>query len=211
MIDSLSNPESCRREPAPNGADKASADLAELDISVDDARWMKCGDVRTQLSDAFCATLAVAGPSHASGVAISVLLTNDAHMCRLNERHRGRNKATNVLSFPMVARPQVLAGDHNPPGMPLPLGDIALSLETLTREAAENRRPFEDHLTHLAVHGLLHLLGHDHLHDEEAEAMERLEAAILGTLGICDPYEADADRASTPHARLDVPKPLSRP
>ena len=210
MIDSLSNPESCRREPTPNGADEAAADLAELDISVGDARWMKWGDVRTQLASAFCATLAVAGPSYAGGVAISVLLTNDRHMCRLNELHRGHNKATNVLSFPMIAGPPDLSGKHNPPGVPLPLGDIALSLETVTREAAENGRPFEDHLTHLAVHGLLHLLGHDHLHDEEAEAMERLEVAILGTLGISEPYKPCAEAPLKSHAQLDSHKPPNR-
>lgn len=118
-----------------------------------------------------------------AGHELSLLFTDDAHIARLNTHWRGKPKPTNVLSFPAAA------GSASPPlGQPLPLGDVALGYETVAKEASEAGLTLMDHITHLLVHGLLHLRGYDHEDDAAAEAMERLEAAILARLGIADPY-----------------------
>ncbi|MCE8034402.1 MAG: rRNA maturation RNase YbeY [Halomonas sp.] len=97
----------------------------------------------------------------------------------LNRDYRGRDKPTNVLSFPFEC----------PPGVPLPLlGDLVLCHPVVIREASEQTKRVEDHYAHLVVHGMLHLLGHDHLEEEEAEAMEQLEREILSDFAIADPY-----------------------
>lgn len=117
----------------------------------------------------------------------SVLFTSDAEVHTLNREWRQRDRPTNVLSFPMLERDEleVLAPD----GPPVMLGDIALAHETCAREAAEKGVTLKAHATHLIVHGLLHLAGHDHVDsDEQAEAMEALETRILAKLGIADPY-----------------------
>jgi len=119
----------------------------------------------------------------------SLLFTSDAEVHALNRDWRGRDKPTNVLSFPMLERAELadLAAD----GPPVMLGDIALAHETCAREAADKGVPLEHHATHLIVHGLLHLAGHDHVDSEaQAEEMEALETAILAKLGISDPYGA---------------------
>jgi probable rRNA maturation factor len=112
---------------------------------------------------------------------VSLLFTNDAAMQALNQKWRGKDKPTNVLSFP--------SGD-GPAGSDIEmLGDIALALETVTREAEGEGKTFDHHLTHLLVHGFLHLLGYDHeTGEEDAEEMETLERAILAHLAISDPY-----------------------
>lgn len=120
-------------------------------------------------------------------LAVSVLFTSDAEVHALNREWRERDKPTNVLSFPMLERAELEA--LAPEGLPELLGDIALAHETCAREAAEKGVTLEAHATHLIVHGLLHLAGHDHVDsDEQAEAMERLETRILAKLGIADPY-----------------------
>ena len=118
---------------------------------------------------------------------VSVLFTSDAEVHTLNREWRQRDKPTNVLSFPMLEREELL--DLEQDGPPVMLGDIALAQETCEREAAEKGVSLEHHAAHLIVHGLLHLAGHDHVHsDAEAEAMEALEIAALAKLGIPDPY-----------------------
>ncbi len=117
----------------------------------------------------------------------SLLFTTDTEVHTLNRDWRERDKPTNVLSFPMLEREEL--EDLAPNGPPAMLGDIALAYETCAREAGEKGVTLEAHATHLIVHGLLHLAGHDHVEsDEQAEAMERLEARILAKLGIADPY-----------------------
>lgn len=117
----------------------------------------------------------------------SVLFTSDAEVHALNREWRERDKPTNVLSFPMLERGEL--ADLAPDGPPEMLGDIALAHETCAREAAEKGVTLEAHAAHLIVHGMLHLAGHDHVDsDEQAEAMEALETAILAKLGIADPY-----------------------
>lgn len=117
----------------------------------------------------------------------SLLFTSDAEVHALNREWRARDKPTNVLSFPMLERDDLLAlGADGPPEL---LGDIALAHETCAREAAEKGVSLADHAAHLIVHGLLHLAGHDHVEsDTQAEAMERLEIAALEKLAIADPY-----------------------
>ena len=113
---------------------------------------------------------------------LSVVLTDDTEQRELNREWRGKDKPTNVLSFPQIEPFGTVTGI---------LGDIVLARETLEREAAELGKPFADHFTHLIVHGFLHLLGYDHEVDTEALRMEGLETRILAALGIDDPYADD--------------------
>ena len=120
-------------------------------------------------------------------LSVSVLFTTDAQVHELNREWRQRDKPTNVLSFPMLERGDLLG--LAPEGPPQMLGDIALAYETCAREAQEKGVPLDHHAAHLVIHGLLHLAGHDHVHsDEEAEAMEALETSALAKMGIRDPY-----------------------
>lgn len=117
----------------------------------------------------------------------SVLFTSDTEIHALNREWRDRDKPTNVLSFPMLEREDLLA--LSPDGPPEMLGDIALAHETCARESAEKGIALEAHATHLIVHGLLHLAGHDHeISDADADAMELLEIKTLALLGLPDPY-----------------------
>jgi probable rRNA maturation factor len=120
---------------------------------------------------------------------LAVMLTDDVGIRTLNSNWRGIDKPTNVLSFPALQPPS----GHEPDDAPRMLGDLAVAYETTRREADEEQKPFSHHLSHLAVHGFLHLVGYDHERDGEAEVMESLEREILATLGIPDPY-ADQDR-----------------
>lgn len=114
-------------------------------------------------------------------IELSLLFTDDASIRKINAEWRSQDKPTNVLSFP--------AFPLQPGGMPGPmLGDIIFAYETVAREAAELEKPFEAHLSHLLVHGFLHLFGYDHMNDEEATIMEGLETRILLGLGLSDPY-----------------------
>ncbi len=122
---------------------------------------------------------------------LAVMLTDDAGIRTLNHNWRGQDKPTNVLSFPALQPP---AG-REPDDAPRMLGDIAIAYETVRREADEESKPFDHHLSHLAVHGFLHLVGYDHEKDAQAEDMETLEREILARLGIPDPY-ADQDLKS---------------
>ena len=119
---------------------------------------------------------------------IAVMLTDDTGIQTLNSNWRGIDKPTNVLSFPAL---QPTAGA--PSDAPRMLGDIAIAYETTRKEADDEEKPFDHHLSHLAVHGFLHLIGYDHEKDDDAEAMEGLEREILAQLGIPDPY-SDRER-----------------
>lgn len=115
---------------------------------------------------------------------VVVTFTADSAIRGLNKTHRGIDKATNVLSFPAYD-----PDEPRPPGEPVHLGDVVLAYETIMREAVEQSKDFHDHVTHLLVHGVLHLLGYDHEEDGEAEEMEALEISILNGLGIKNPYQ----------------------
>jgi probable rRNA maturation factor len=116
-------------------------------------------------------------------VELGVNLADDACQQRLNRDYRGRDMPTNVLAFRAWAPGETLASDA-----PLLLGDVVLALETVTREAEEQGKPLVDHLSHLTVHGVLHLLGYDHQAPDDAQMMEALETSILASLGVPDPY-----------------------
>jgi probable rRNA maturation factor len=123
--------------------------------------------------------LAAAVPPSAAPAELSVLLTDDAEIRKLNARWRSRDEPTNVLSFPV---PQ--GGKE----LPRALGDIVIAYETTAREAASEHKRIEHHLAHLTVHGFLHLLGYDHESAAQADEMEQLERDILAKLDIADPY-----------------------
>jgi probable rRNA maturation factor len=118
---------------------------------------------------------------------LSIVLTSDAEQRELNRDWRGIDQPTNVLSFPQIEPFGPVSGL---------LGDIVLARETLLREALDLGKSLDEHFTHLVVHGFLHILGYDHVAEDEALAMEGLETQILKTLGIPDPYEADRDEPS---------------
>lgn len=162
----------------------SAAPQLSTDILVNAENWKAHADSEAVVERAIAAA-AIAAKAPA-GAEVAVMLTDDATIRTLNRDWRGMDKPTNVLSFPAAPQPGTDAG------APEMLGDIAIAYETTAREAAAERKPFADHLSHLAVHGLLHLLGYDHETDAEAEIMEALERDILASLGIADPY-ADAD------------------
>lgn len=118
---------------------------------------------------------------------ISFLLTDNSYSQTLNHSYRGKDNPTNVLSFPSMTREELNKTTHT--DLPIALGDIVLALETVLQEAEQQKKHFLDHVTHLTVHGLLHLLGYDHIEDKEADMMETLEVSILKNLGISDPYQ----------------------
>jgi probable rRNA maturation factor len=115
---------------------------------------------------------------------LAVMLTDDSGIRTLNKNWRGIDKPTNVLSFPALQP----SGERSTDDAPRMLGDIAIAYETTRREANDEQKPFDHHLSHLAVHGFLHLIGYDHENDQDAETMESLEREILAQLGIPDPY-----------------------
>lgn len=126
--------------------------------------------------------------AHPVAIEIAVRLTSDDEVRTLNRQYRSKDKATNVLSFPMVQRDLLDTATQGSDDGEVLLGDIVLAHGVCAAESAEKGIAIETHATHLIVHGVLHLLGHDHGSDAEAEAMEGLERDALGSLGIADPY-----------------------
>ncbi|MBV1707245.1 MAG: rRNA maturation RNase YbeY [Hyphomicrobiales bacterium] len=160
-----------------------------IDINIEAGAWDDLADAPALIEAALAAAATTARRRFAKNTEVSVLLTDDAAVRSLNHAWRAQDKPTNVLSFP--ARPIA--------GQPPHLGDIALAYETTMREAKSEGKSPGDHVSHLAVHGFLHLLGYDHETPDEAEAMEALERAALARLGIADPYEG-SEPAATGHA-----------
>jgi probable rRNA maturation factor len=163
-----------------------------MDVIVEGGAWDSGAEatVRRAITEA-----AIAIGADFKDRVLAVLLTDDASIRRLNAQWRHIDKPTNVLSFPPAPGQQ---------GPVASLGDIAIAYETTAREAGEEGKPFANHLAHLAVHGFLHLLGHDHETDAAAEQMEGLERAILARLGVSDPYlthETLAREAPPQHIR----------
>ncbi len=128
---------------------------------------------------------------------ISILLTDDATVRALNRDHRGPDRATNVLSFAgadaLASDMDAMQGDPIAGPAPILLGDVVVAFETVAAEAAGQDKTLANHLSHLIVHGILHLLSYDHESDDEARRMERLETGILADLGVADPYAARGD------------------
>jgi len=156
-----------------------------IDVSVSCDAWLAaCPDVEALAEAAARAALALAAPPARSPLVVGVILTDDAEQRQLNRTYRGKDAETNVLSFPMTD-PAAPA----PAGSPILLGDVVLAFETVAREAAEQRKPLANHLCHLVVHGVLHLLGFDHENDADAAVMEKREVEILTGLGVPAPYD----------------------
>jgi probable rRNA maturation factor len=152
----------------------------EIEISVACEDWHRILGAELIVHRAAAAAFEEAGVREGEA---SILLADDARLRELNRNFRGKDQATNVLSFPSN-------GEHN--GVRF-FGDVALGFETLVREAAGEGKRVDAHLSHLAAHGVLHLLGFDHENDRDAKAMETKETEILARLGFPDPYNAHAE------------------
>ena len=148
-----------------------------IEVEVEDPAWLRSLPGAAELAQA-AAEAALEGWKDEDLV---ILLADDDAVRDLNARFRGKDAATNVLSFPAAAN----AGRH--------LGDIALASGVCAREAAEQGKPLADHLRHLVIHGVLHLLGYDHADNAQAERMEALERDLLAGLGVADPYACGDD------------------
>jgi len=158
-----------------------------LDIRVSSRLWRNLPGARALARRAVAAAVAQSAVRLAEGAEMSLTLSDDAELRALNARWRGLDKPTNVLSFP-AAPPERLSE------API-VGDVIVAYETMAREAEEEGKPLVDHFRHLVVHGALHLFGYDHESEAEAEAMEALERRILASLGVADPYAAEAPAA----------------
>jgi probable rRNA maturation factor len=166
-----------------------------VDVIVAGAAWTRTlRTVRAAVRRAAEAALAAAGPKK-TPVALNVLLTSDQAVRKLNAVYRGKDRATNVLSFPS--------------GEAQFLGDIAVAYGVSAREANAEGKTLTAHLSHLVIHGVLHLLGYDHGRDKDALTMEQLERQILARLGIADPYAVPAD-ARKPQAKRPRAKGRAR-
>lgn len=158
------------------------------DVGIEDDRWAKLG-LELLAESAATATMTHLGLDTAR-YEIAILACNDMRIADLNADFRGKPQPTNVLSWPSEERGAVI--DGNAPRLPNPaepeLGDIAIAYDTCAREAQEAGKLMQDHVTHLIVHGTLHLLGYDHERDADATLMEGLETQILGKMGLPDPY-----------------------
>jgi probable rRNA maturation factor len=165
----------------------------QIDIECEDPRWDDAG------LEALCAR-AAAGVAARFGLnaalcELSVLGCDDARIAGLNAEFRDKPTPTNVLSWPAEERAAEAPGAA--PELPeadifgaIALGDLAIAYDTCAREAADQGKALADHVTHLLVHGLLHLLGYDHIREEDAQLMEEIEVQILDRMGIVNPYDA---------------------
>ena len=182
---------------APAVGHVADVGPAPVDVMTEDARWAAI-DLDTLANRAAVAALTHLGLAP-EAFEVSCLGCSDARIAALNADFRGKPQPTNVLSWPSAERAAAVPGGRPllpaaQPGEVVELGDIAIAFETCRTEADAQGLAPEAHVLHLVVHALLHLLGYDHDHDADAEVMEGLEVAILGTLGIADPYGADSGR-----------------
>ena len=157
--------------------------MIDVDILVADERWSRAGDLQALARRSVETAVSVAPNAPVGDIEVGVALTDDAAVHELNRDWRGKDKPTNVLSFP--------APPTTSPG-PRPIGDIALAYETVARESMDEGKSLADHAAHLLVHGTLHLLGYDLESDSEAEIMEALEVEALARMGLRDPYEGVA-------------------
>lgn len=168
-----------------------------IQVSVGGGDWGPARGLRALARRVVAAAVEAAGVELAPGSELSILFADDAAMRALNARWRGKDKPTNVLSFPGR---EIRAGEVAGPM----LGDIVLARQTIMREAREQAKPVLDHLAHLIAHGFLHLCGHDHLNETGARAMESAECRALAALGIADPY------AERPRRRISGNRPTTR-
>jgi probable rRNA maturation factor len=165
-----------------------AAEGHEVVLDVRDPGWRSVTeDVEAATLRAARLALAGARPGR-TPVEVAVVLADDAFVHELNRTYRHVDAPTNVLAFAECDGPS----GWRPPGLPEPLGDVVIARETTVREAADQGLPVADHLSHLTIHGILHLLGYDHDTDDRAAEMERLEVELLAGLGIADPYRPES-------------------
>lgn len=157
-----------------------------LETVRDTDLWDALPEAEAIVEAAVCAAFAEAGLKALPDAELAVTLSDDARVAELNGEWRAKPTPTNVLTFPAVEPDETADAPM--------LGDVILAFETVEREAREEGKSLSDHVSHLVVHGVLHLFGHDHLDDDEAEEMEALETRALARLGVADPY---ADQAPT--------------
>lgn len=156
--------------------------LPEIDITVENGQWPDEAVLRGLAEAAITTTVEIAGLEWPEGAELSLLFTDDTRMCGINKQWRDIDKTTNVLSFPGA---DIEIGQQSD----LMIGDLVFALETVQCEAEVQNKEFEHHLTHLIVHGFLHLFGYDHQSEDQAEVMEQLETSVLLRMGINDPYD----------------------
>ena len=165
-------------------SDGRSRGRLNRDLLIEADQWRQLSElesiVASALETAQSHVMEKEGIAFLEDCEISLVLTDDAAIKLLNETHRGKAKATNVLSFPLDEEAEIFG--------PM-LGDLVFAFETIEQEADDFGLAFSDHLTHLCIHGFLHLLGYDHIDPDEAEKMESVEIAILEQLGLNNPYE----------------------
>lgn len=158
----------------------------QIDVIFDSPEWAKSKlSARKRITDVLDLTWGKV-PKRPKGILpeLTVTLTDDAAIKILNRDYRDKDKATNVLSFPMWDT----MSEIPPNAGAIPLGDIIIAFETIKREAIEQHKTLPDHFTHMLIHGFLHLLGYDHMNDKDAKSMESLEIKILKELSIANPY-----------------------
>jgi probable rRNA maturation factor len=160
-----------------------AADAMTVQVAAPCPGWARvCADA--EILAAAAARLALRCARAPAAAVVDITLTDDAAQRSLNRTWRGADAPTNVLAF-SAADPAT----RPPAGAPLLLGDVVLAFETVRREAAEQHKPLADHLRHLVIHGVLHLLGRDHMQPADAAAMEAEEIAVLAELGVPNPYD----------------------
>lgn len=165
----------------PNGRGMSAPLPVEIDLLVEGGDWAPEAELETMVHEAVGAAMAETGAVAEKGTELSVVFSDDEHVRELNAQWRGKDKPTNVLSFPAFPPKRGAA-------LPPLLGDIVLASQTVIREAALEGKEIRHHITHLLIHGFLHLLGYDHETGEEAEEMEAVERRALARLAIPDPY-----------------------
>jgi probable rRNA maturation factor len=166
---------------------KIMAERLHTDVSVSQAGWTTAlGDVECVCHRAALAAFESCAAPNLAEAEVSILLSNDEQLRALNKQYRNIDKPTNVLSFAGLDESETAPFEE----MPQLLGDIVIAYETTLSEAKQENKKLADHLSHLVIHGMLHLLGHDHENHAQAELMEALETSTLAGLGVPDPYNA---------------------
>ncbi len=156
----------------------------EIDITISDKRWNDTvSDIETITDNAIKTTISKISPK-AQNIEISIVLADDTFIKELNKNYRGKNKATNVLSFPLSEKSDFETEENF-----ISLGDIIIAFETIKSQAQEQNKSIHNHYLHMLIHGCLHLMHYDHLTDIEAQKMENLEIEILKIMDIKNPYE----------------------
>ena len=176
----------------------------EAELVIEDDRWSATPEVEAAVNAAIAALCATRPRGLPAASTATIVLACDSVVAALNARFRGKQTATNVLSFP--AGPGATA-----PGAAPYLGDVIIAHETVAREAADSGITLVHHVQHLTIHGVLHLLGYDHSLDRDAAVMEALETRILALLGVADPYQHSATPRGIDAAQIPLAPPHRRP